>query len=266
MPYPCQRNVSQHALLPIVLMLIGIGGCDEANKRTFKMVADDYNAGHFREALIGANALADQSTGIQSDQARYFAGLSAYRLGRDDEAMKYLQPLAGHADVKLAGPANATLGLIAASRDDDPRALRYLTTAAEKLTGAEAGRAHYHMAISQQKMGLWSTAKAHLDLALQSTTDADLRKVIRQRMAAQAFTIQLGAYGQKKNADDRALEMRQAASSAGLGSTNVVPTISDGKRLFLVQAGRFTVYAEAKRARDRLSTRDAWIVTTDAGR
>ncbi len=254
------------AVWVIALLAVALGGCDETRKRSLKAVADHYRAGHFRRALVDANAVAEQASGHQYDQARYFAGLSAYRLGRDEEAEGYLRPLADHRDARIAGPTHVTLGLIALSRHEDQQALRHFTDATESLEASEAGKAHYHMALCQQKLGLWSTAQAHLEIALHATTDPDLRRVIRQRLAARAFTIQLGAYGRRANADQRAHELAGPVSRAGLGVPTIVPSLADGRRLYLVQAGRFNTHADARRALERLRAGQAWIVTTDAAR
>ncbi len=237
------------------------GGCDEAAKRSLSAVTQHYNAGGYRQALVEAGAIAAGVDGTAYDQARYLAGLSAYRLGRDDEAMRYLRPLTKHTDAKIAGSANATVGLIHAAYHRDQQALLAFNEAIKRLRGADAGKAHYHLALSQQKLGLWRSSRAHLDMALQATTDPALRKVIRQRQSANAFTLQLGAYGQRKNADDRAREMRANANRVGAGTPSVVPTISHRRRLYLVQTGRFRTHAEARKALAQLRTPDVWVVT-----
>lgn len=246
----------------VVLLAVTAVGCNEASKATLNTANTAYHAGRFRQSLEEAGAISRRSTGDELAQARYLAGLSAYRLGRDAEAEAYLAPLTACRDTEIAGSANATLGLIHASRNDDTQAVRYFEPAVDKLRGADAARAHYHMALSLQKLGQWASAKTHLDRALAGSRDAALRKVIMQRAAARAFTIQLGAYGQRKNADAKVREMGQACGRAGIASPQIVLSVDEGKTLYLVQVGRFDTYGAASLALRKLRTRDAWIVTT----
>ena len=71
-----------------------------------------YDSGRFDDAYAASLRIVRQSSGRRQEEARYMAGLSAYRLGRDDEAKRYLQPLVQHPNQRISGTSNVTLGLI----------------------------------------------------------------------------------------------------------------------------------------------------------
>jgi tetratricopeptide (TPR) repeat protein len=250
------------AALLLAALVAGTAGCKGTQKASDDGLMDAYQAGDYSRAYREASAEASSgpSSGGQRDMARFVAGMSAYQLGRADEAMRHLGQVSDHDEASIAGPANATLGLILARRSEHERAIEHFRKAVKNLKGADTAQAYYHMGLSEQKLGRWSSARLHMQRALKVSNDAAFREKVRQRLKASAFTVQLGAFSDRENAERMARKIRSKAESANLGAPRVVPSRSNsGKRLYLVQVGRFKSEAEAKRAMRRLNRTEGII-------
>jgi tetratricopeptide (TPR) repeat protein len=228
------------------LVLPAVGGCQTTATVTPAELLADYEAGRFQRSLDGAEQLGSRAAGRIRDEARYLAGMSAYRLGENVRAKGHLEPLADHADAEIAGPVNAALGFIAADRGDDARALAHMERAARRLSGGESARAHFHAGVLAQQLGRWHTARSHLSLAISRADDPALRYVARQRLETRGFALQFGAFAERDNAESAAVRLSRRLERAGIGHPKVVPSLTPrGERLYLVQAGWFDRYDDA---------------------
>ncbi len=258
------RHVNRHHAT-IVWLAIGLlwamTGCNEASKTTHGQIVRHYESGLYRQAYDEAERLSRRSSGAEQRVARYLAGLSAYRLGKDAEALTLLTPIARSGTAELAGPAAATVGLIHTDRRDYDQAIGYLTMAEAKLDGEERARVLYHIALVEQRQGQWTAAERRLSLAMGMTNDRELKQAIRQRLGAESFTLQFGAYSKPALAHRRADEIRSAVARARLGPVTVNPSVTDrGQRLYLVQAGRFDSQPAAAAALRRTALDEAIVV------
>lgn len=246
-------------------LLIGLAcvsaGCNEAGKATPDAMMREYQAGQYREARQTAQQVANQSLGRQRDEARYIAGLSAYRLGKSQDALDDLEPLTNNPDNELAGNAAATVGMIYIDLKQDNRALSALQIAAQRLRGNYLARVYHYIGQIHQRAGRWAEGRTAMSLALSNATDPKLQRVIREQMDVSAFTLQFGAYAQPATADSRLRAVTPRVNAARIGTATVQPSVmEDGRRLYLVQAGRFVTHDQAARARDRLGLSDVIIV------
>jgi tetratricopeptide (TPR) repeat protein len=242
-------------------VLAGLIGCNEASKATSSDMMRYYEARQYRQARAAARDVADGSVGRQRDEARYIAGLSAYRLGKSNEALVDLEPLVRHADDELAGNAAATAGLIHIDAGRDDEALRVLRIASEKLSGNDRGRVYHYIGQIHQRAGRWAEARTAMSLALSYARDPNLRQAIREQMNVSAFTLQFGAYQNASTANTRLRQVAPLVTARRIGAAVIAPSITtEGKRLYLVQAGRFVTHDQASAARSRLRINDAIIV------
>lgn len=249
-------------LIAVLGCLIFTGGCETtgANSAARETMLNDYQAGRYREAYDAARDNLRRGSPADRAHARYIAGASAYQLGRNSEAARHLAPLTGHSDRELAGRANATLGLIHLRRNRHEQAIASFERAADRLQGEDRAHAYYHLAVAQQRLGRWTQARTSLSHAINHSNDRAFRREVQQRLATTGFTLQLGAFSRRANADRAARESRSVASRAGIGSPRVVPsTAGDGARLYLVQVGSFASFDSAVTARRRLGRTDAII-------
>lgn len=244
------------------MLLVGCAG--PARTDSERTAAGWYERGDYHRALRQAESDAQRGSGLRRDEANYLAGLSAYRLGRGDAAVNHLQRATRSRDDTLAAEAHATLGLIHAGRRNDTTARRHLEAALEDLRGPDRAQVHYQLGRIDQRAGRWASARSHLSIALSLTDDANLRRVIRQRMDAEGFTLQFGAYSDRPRAERRAGALRPVARRLRTGYPEVVPSITEaGQTLYLVQMGRFTTESGARRAADRSGEREVFIVPAE---
>jgi len=209
----------------------------------------------------GGAASGATSRSMSADEQRLAAGMAAYEAGRTNEAISHLAPLASHRDARIAGRASATLGLIYLARGEHPRAISHLRPAAEKLSGDDAAQAYFHLGQAHQKLGRWAEARTWLSLTVSKASDDGLREAAKRLLASTGYTLQLGAYSTKANAEKQAVEMKAVADRASLGSPRVVPSRNpEGGTLFLVQVGRFSTFDSAMQARQKLGRNDAIVV------
>jgi tetratricopeptide (TPR) repeat protein len=215
----------------------------------------------YRRAYDAARRMVRHSSGDQRRQAQYLAGLSAYRLGKDRQALSMLRPVARAGAAELAGRAAATIGLIHTTRRAYDKALDYLARAEARLHGEERARVLYQSALVEQRLGQWSSAQRRLSLAMSITDDASLKRAIRQRLTAEAFTLQFGAYSKPTLAHRHADRIRGAVGRARVGSVSIVPSVTErGRRLYLVQTGRFDSQPAAAAALRRTGLDEAIVV------
>jgi len=226
-----------------------------------------YEQGQFQRAKVAAEDAAAQARGPTRDQALVVAGMSAHAMKDPAEAERILRPLVSNSDLRVAGRAKATLGLIAQERGRDEEASQMLLDAARQLAGDESARASLHAGDSLVKLNRPEKARIQYQIGLASAKDADLRRDLEQRiggttgpgstatggLAGGGFTIQLGAFTKRANADKTAQAASGKASSAGLGQPRVVKgTDSRGREVWFVWVGQFGSRQAAANARTKI--------------
>jgi len=241
--------------------LFAMGGCASNTAKTENYRAL-YEAGRYREAYTAAVETEGKSSGVAKTQAALIAGQSAYAVNRNEDAEKWLGPLAENTDPIIAGNALATLGLIAEEREQHDKAAGMLIKASEKLTGDEAGRAALYAGDAYRAMSLRDRAREQYLRAQGMVTDSTMRTMVNDRLASVSgtaplrsagnFTVQVGAYSTFQRAQAQADRIRPRAVSAGLDVPRVVTTFAGGKKLYAVRISRFADRAKAQAAAQRI--------------
>ena len=244
--------------------LVLIPGCESSETASREYELSSYRADR-EPRRSGASRTGSGRSGEPSgERARYMAGANAHRRGRLDEAVRLLGPLTGSRDERIAGQANATLGLIHAARSDYAQATLSFRRAIRTLTGEDLAQAYYHLALAEQKLGRERPAQTHFRMAMNKSRSASFQRAVRQRMGVDGYALQVGAFSERANAEELARGIRSEAASKGWGPPRIVPsTTSSGNRLYLVRMGRFENFQTALDARRRLDRIDAIITPTD---
>lgn len=239
-------------ILAAAALMFG-GACAPQSAKGPARAMELFESGQHDQALREASAQARRSSGPTRDRASLVAGMSAYELDRVDDAERWLRPLIPSADAEVAGRAAATLGLINAGRGNFTAAAIDLASAGRKLQGEEAARANYHAAECYTISGRLDAAKRLYAMALTSTTNPGTRARIEARLRPSAFTVQIGAFRDRVNADRAAGAAAERARPRGLPAPSIIDaTDVTGRRLHLVQVGRFATRDLANTARLRL--------------
>lgn len=239
-------------LIVIVALLAAPGALSACASSNTPGYARSYNAGRFATAFREASIRAATSTGRDREQAALIAGLAAHALDDDANAVEWLTPLLRSSDRSISGRAAAGLGLIARDRGDHERAAALLSQAALKLTGDDAAQAALHAGDALDALGRTEAAREQYQRGYAQASSSALQTTLTSRLNDQRWTIQIGAFSNRRNAERAAHEFTAQSAGVGIGSPRVVPSFEHGRRLYLVQVGEFRSQREADAARQRL--------------
>jgi hypothetical protein len=223
------------------------GGAETATSYVSQFARGDY-----AEAKTTALAAARSSSGIERDRANLIAGLSAAQLGHNAEASGLLSPLRAHSDREIAGRALAGLGLVARNQGEKAKAAGLMAEGAQKLSGDPAAKAFLAAGDTCAEMGSKDQAMTHYRAAIGAVQTEPLRKTLEERLLGQRYTVQLGVFSNKSNADRKAGEVRSRTVAMGLGIPRIEPGILKGKTSYLVQVGDFASKQDARLASAKL--------------
>lgn len=237
----------------------GLTGCSSDGGSSQATIAEDYDAGNYESAYKRAVQVANRSSGRAKDEASLYAGLSAQSMGDTAEAEKWLAPLTSSSDSAIAGRAGAALGVLEMDRGNHQRAVTLLEQASRNLSGDDAARALYYAGQSYEAMGNNAQATAKYREASSLAMDSSLKSQIDSRMSAGGqtagggsggYSIQLGAFGNRANADKLASQVAGQAESLGFGQPRVAQKQDgSGRTLWVVYVGRFPSLQEASKAK-----------------
>ena len=212
----------------------------------------EYELGRYPSAYEQASQAAATDEGAARDQAALIAGLSAQALKRESDARRWLAPLTTNSDREIAGRASAGLGLLEQEKGNHARAAELLASAGSRLDGDDGARAAYHAGESMGAIGQANSARLQYEASLAKVTDPRLRTQIQRRLdkvKPGGFTVQLGAFSSRANAEKSVRSAAATAARLNLGQ----PTISErpGVRgtVYVVQVGRFATRDQAAQAR-----------------
>lgn len=265
------RPVQAFMLAWSVSALVALSGCSGTQKAGGDSYLSEYNSRNYSEAYRLAEEQAARSSGAKKDQAALIAGLSAHAMNRNDDAKRWLEPLAVTSkDEQIAGRAGATLGILAAESRQHDKAVRYLSEAGEKLDGNDAARAWLYAGDSYRALNKPSEAREAYAKAEGLVTDgSDLEAMARQRIAAPIvpqftgepyrgvigtsaptsapFTLQMGAFSSQANAESAARRLGRPAMA--IGQPYVVQTTAkNGKPMWALRVGGFSTADQARQA------------------
>ncbi len=210
-----------------------------------------YERGDYNVALAQASAEYHRTRGDRKDAAALIAGLSAHALGRLDDAERWLRPLVDHPDREIAARAGAALGLVRAEQGRHASAAALLSSAARKLEGDAAARAHFHAAESFAAIGNLDSARLHYRLARVGGEGA-IDDLAADRLELADFAIQLGAFRDAGNARALAASVAPRTRALGLGAPRVIERPTDTTPWYLVQVGSYETRSAAEADRARL--------------
>lgn len=163
---------------------------------------------------------------LQIDEAQYMMGLCEFRLKRFDSANQWFQHAATSRNPDVRGKSNAMIGIIASSNGDFDVADAAFRSASIDLEGIDKREAESRTS--------------------STSSDSSLTK------SPHSFTLQFGAYRNSENAISAIVSLNSILNKAGLGEAWIVEEEDrTGRKMFLVQAGRFTSRSSATTRRKR---------------
>jgi tetratricopeptide (TPR) repeat protein len=236
---------------------IVLGGCQSQSKPndSAQEAVGLYESKQYGPAYEqGKRGMDDTESDLNSRQhARLIAGLSANEMKRYAEARQLLGPLTTSDDTELAGHAAAGMGLAYIGAEDYSSASRYLSQGGRQLKGDEAARAFMFAGDCDTLLGRVTPARNNYQSALGLAKDPALYAQIQKKLNTEGFTVQVGAYTNKANADRTLAGLRSRTPALGLPApTMMVDRDATGRTLYLVQVGRFAKLDDARTAMAKL--------------
>ncbi|MBL9148257.1 MAG: SPOR domain-containing protein [Phycisphaerae bacterium] len=246
------------ALVVASLAVAPLVGCatGDARAQLDRSVAA-YDKDDFATARKEAESAAESAKNTKdADDAAYMAGMSAFRMGDYDDAVRWLTEASRSANAWTAGQAGVMLGNAQLKQSKPRDAAKSFAAAAQKLSGDDARKARIAAANAYKEAGDSRAADEQFRLANVPTTVVVDGGAGTSRPTPPAsnpspgagapaapsgpYVLQAGAFRDRAKAQSRASELRVAAVRAGLGEPRVATKRgSDGATLYVVQMGGF---------------------------
>ncbi|MBL9118336.1 MAG: SPOR domain-containing protein [Phycisphaerae bacterium] len=260
------------ALTFVILLLAALSGCSSNGNDTLNRSLVAYDSGRFDESFqLAQEANGEASSTRDSLEASYIAGMSAFRLGRYEESVRWLQDPARAEDRWMAGQSNVTLGSSLLKLGRKSEAARAFVKAGEFLTGEDALKARMAAGNTFRELGDRKASDEQFRLANVTPPSSGTPPVAqgpsgsgsKPGIASPAtgtvesqrgpFVLQAGAFKDREKAQRRADEVRATSTKAGLGEPRVLPKrATDGATMYVVQFGSFTDRRTAENALGRI--------------
>jgi tetratricopeptide (TPR) repeat protein len=277
LPAPIRRSFPVLCAIAIAGFAVGCassgseGGVDassgqQASAKGYEGKAADammaeYSAGRYSAAYRAAKDAMGELEGRDKERAMLIAGLSAQAMGQRSDAEFWFRQVERSTDTEIAGRARAGMGLLALNAGDYTRAAAMLSTASAQLKGDESARASLFAGQAYEAMGRLDRARTQYLVAMGLAESPALRSNVQAALSSlgeRGFTVQLGAFASRVNADRAARQYRDHAASLNMGEPRIVERRGVGGSgdgvLFLVQVGSYKSQQDADKARLALAT------------
>lgn len=248
----------------LVLAAALSGGCTP-HEQALRASAAALQQHDYDQAIILANEAMDEKlTPQEAAEALYLRGrayeerpvASQAQLEANMQAARgsYVEALRHSPSKKLTTYIRASLGKVAFFQDDFAIASQQLGIAYSELTDPELKAASlYYMGKAQQRSGGFQDADQTFANLMQRYPDSQWAKKTAASRGIRAFYVQLGVYANPQSAQTMIKAMQQRGIQAAQAT--------DEKGRYLLKAGPFGSYAQAKQARQRLQdlVKDAFV-------
>ncbi len=221
----------------------------------------EYSAGRYSAAYRAAKDAMSDLEGREKERAMLIAGLSAQAMGQRDDAEFWFRQVERSTDTEIAGRARAGMGLLALNAGDYTRAAALLSTASAQLKGDESARASLFAGQAYEAMNRLDRARTQYLVAMGLAESPALRSNVQAALASlgeRGFTVQLGAFASRVNAERAAKQYRDDAASLNMGEPRIVEKRGVGAAgngtLYVVQVGSYKTQQDADVARRSLAT------------
>lgn len=203
----------------------------------------DYAAAHHTAVAF----LQAYPQSVNVDEAFYLAALAQEAQGHIAEAKTdYLAAIAHSQRPQLICKSSAALGDISYVQGHFQRAIKYYQRAmrTDPAVGLPASGL-MRLGISQQNVGDWTSADTTFSALEQLAPGTTAATIAAQRYGQTHFAVQYGAY----TLSSAAWNELRALHLAGV-SAQVVPSVVNGRTLYLVQSGFYSTFSLAMTARN----------------
>lgn len=236
----------------VVLSAAVIAGCESQPRAgDLSRAVDDYTMQRYSSANEKSVHVMNTARSPQREDAAYLAALCSYQMGHVDEAERRLMVAVQSSQPETVAKAKAMLGQVRLDQKRYREAAIFFTDAARNLEGDDAQRATYYAGLAYRHAGDANEAKKHLG---NGAPPAPPAPVVSKANGASGsrFALQVGAFTEKKRAEQAADSARALAKAADLGDVRIIPgRDARGHQVFLVHIGSFPTREAAAAARTK---------------
>lgn len=254
------------------LLIVGVlawmaamgGGCNPHQQLLRAGASALKNEEYDQTILLANDALEEKLTKEEAAEALYLRGrafeqrpvTSQGQLDANMQAARssYVEALKRGPSKELSTYIHASLGKVAFFQDDFGTASQQLWLAYGELKDKNLKAASlYYMGKSQQRSGQFGAADQTFATLTQRFGGTEWAKKAAASRGVRAFYVQLGVYSTAKATEPMVAAMQQR----GIQAARAI----DDKGRYLLKAGPFGTYAQAKHARQRLQDlfKDAFV-------
>ena len=224
----------------------------ERENPTFRAAERAYLSEQWNEAITLYNRFLQLNPNTQiADEAVYYRGRAYLKKGSHQAAahdFEYARAQGKTSHIR----ALATIGLaetyFALERYSEAIYL-YKTALAKYQSEIPADEALYRIGVGQQRLGNWQEASEAFTTLVKKYPSSDKAKdaARRIRLPGNFYSIQVGAFTNKSNADALASRLQQAGFEPLITTWDI-----EGQSWYYVRTGRFTKRTDAKVFENRL--------------
>jgi hypothetical protein len=249
---PCPHRTIGRLLGLALLLPFGAGCASTPSGGTVDGAVTVYGEARYEDALTLATEAMRTPNATDRADAAYIAGLAAYRMGDTDEAERRLLKAVDAPDATTAAKARAMLALVRLDQHRPREAAELFQKAVTDLPPEDAVHARRYGGAAAREAGLTDSF---------STTLADDAVFDEMEVSDGSFTLQVGAFRERKRARSAAAAAEPRTVAAGIGRPRVLSRADAARRtMFVVQVGRFETRGAAAGMRAHLGLPHAIVV------
>lgn len=280
-------------ILSCLAVVGAMTACDSPPQASsFSSAVSRFEEGRYEAALAQGQSLAQSNDPTTAAQGSLIAAMSAFKLGRIDDAERFAMRARSSPTAEVAGGALVLLGDIRLTQHRPSDAAAFFLLAAERLPAADSARARACAAQASAASGnavqqvdrenVAVNPSEHADAqptivaakpspppvvaAKQSTapTAARVRSAVVAPVAGRSFTIRAGSYSTQSAAEKRAKDLAKDLQRAKMpvARVDVIHSVK-GEELFAVRIGTWPTRGDAEKALTTLGRRDLMVGAVD---
>lgn len=246
------RTTIRFVVIALAGSLAVAAGCTQQplspeGERLFRAGHQDYEASRYAQADQSFTQVIDRNQQSWAlSEVYYFRGLTRLCLNRRDDAKSDFARGASRKGRHIAQVYCAVaLANIEHEDGNDARAVHLYEQILRQssLDDVPVDAVLYRLGVSQQRLGRWNDADETFARLIHKHPDSTLRDAAQRRFQAAFFTVQVGAFVDRRSADAAAAKLTQAK-----WPVRITVAAEKGKTLHKVSVGRYQTYAQAAAA------------------
>ncbi len=267
----CNRRTKCVITILSCVAVVGVVTACEAPPQASSVTSavSRFEEGRYEAALAQGQSLAQSSDLNTAAQGSLIAAMSAFKLGRFDEAERFAMRARSSPSGEVAGGALVLLGDIRLSQHRPSDAAAFFLLAAKVLPAADAARARAcaEQATAAGVSRVQQVDRDNSEVAAKKPTIAVAaieRAVPTPPASRRSFTIRAGSYSTESAASKRAKDLAKDLQRAKvpLARVDVIHSVK-GEELFAVRIGTWPTRADAEKVLTTLGRRDLMVGAVD---